>query len=134
MKVSEILQRKGSKVWTIGPDDTVLAALELMAEKRIGALVVAEEDVPIGVFSERDYARKVALESRSSKRTPVRERCSHGTRSPRRRTDAEPTPRFEDTREGGRSKAPFPTIVDHRRYRTCASAHAADERGAWVTT
>ena len=73
MKVSEILRRKGSKVWTIGSGDTVLTALELMAEKRIGALVVAEEDVPIGVFSERDYARKVYLRGRSSDTSKVSE-------------------------------------------------------------
>ena len=73
MRVSEILRRKGSKVWTIGPEDTVLAALELMAEKRIGALVVAEENVPIGIFSERDYARKVYLRGRSSDTSKVSE-------------------------------------------------------------
>ena len=73
MKVSEILQRKGAKVWTIGPADSVLAALELMAEKRIGALVVAEEEVPIGIFSERDYARKVILRGRESRSSQVRE-------------------------------------------------------------
>ena len=71
MKVSEILQRKGSKVWTITPADSVLAALELMAEKRIGALVVVADDVPVGVFSERDYARKVYLRGRSSDTTKV---------------------------------------------------------------
>jgi CBS domain-containing protein len=73
MKVSEILQRKGSKVWTIAPVDTVLGALELMAEKRIGALVVTEESVPIGIFSERDYARKVVLRGRSSRTSQVAE-------------------------------------------------------------
>ena len=73
MKVSEILRRKGSKVWTILPGDSVLAALELMAEKRIGALVVVEEKTPIGVFSERDYARKVYLRGRSSDATKVDE-------------------------------------------------------------
>ena len=73
MKVSEILERKGSKVWTIGLDDTVLAALELMAEKRIGALVVAVDEVPHGIFSERDYARKVYLRGRSSDATHVRD-------------------------------------------------------------
>ena len=73
MKVSEILQRKGSKVWTIGPDDTVLTALELMAEKRIGALVVAVDEVPVGIFSERDYARKVYLRGRSSDTSKVSE-------------------------------------------------------------
>lgn len=73
MKVSEILERKGNKVWTIGPDSTILDALELMAEKRIGALVVAEESVPIGIFSERDYARKVVLRGRSSRTSMVSE-------------------------------------------------------------
>jgi len=73
MKVSEILQRKGSTVWTIAPADTILDALELMAEKRIGALVVAEESVPIGIFSERDYARKVVLRGRSSRTSVVNE-------------------------------------------------------------
>jgi CBS domain-containing protein len=73
MKVSEILQRKGAKVWTIGPDDTVRAALEVMAEKHIGALVVTEDVVPIGIFSERDYARKVVLRGRASDTSRVGE-------------------------------------------------------------
>lgn len=73
MKVSEILERKGSKVWTIAPEDTVLAALEAMAEKRIGALVVAVDNVPIGIFSERDYARKVVLRGRASRDSKVSE-------------------------------------------------------------
>ena len=73
MKVSEILARKGGKVWTIGSGNTILEALELMAEKRIGALVVAEESVPIGIFSERDYARKVVLRGRSSRTSQVSE-------------------------------------------------------------
>lgn len=71
MRVSEILARKGNEVWTIGADSTILAALELMAEKGIGALVVAEDSVPIGIFSERDYARKVVLLGRSSRTSPV---------------------------------------------------------------
>ena len=73
MKVSEILERKGSKVWTIGPADSVLQALEVMAERRIGALVVVEEETPVGIFSERDYARKVVLRGRSSRDSQVRE-------------------------------------------------------------
>lgn len=71
MRVSEILARKGNEVWTIGADSTILEALELMAEKGIGALVVAEDSVPIGIFSERDYARKVVLLGRSSRTSPV---------------------------------------------------------------
>ena len=73
MKVSEILKRKGSEVWTVGPDDTILAALEVMADKKIGALVVTEDEVPIGIFSERDYARKVVLRGRASRTSQVRE-------------------------------------------------------------
>ena len=73
MKVSEILQRKGSEVWTIRPDDMILEALELMAEKEIGALVVTESAKPIGIFSERDYARKVILLGRSSATSKVGE-------------------------------------------------------------
>ncbi len=73
MKVSEILKRKGGKVWTIGPDDTVRAALEVMAEKHIGALVVTEDVIPIGIFSERDYARKVVLRGRASDTSQIRE-------------------------------------------------------------
>ena len=71
MRVSEILARKGNEVWTIGADSAILEALELMAEKGIGALVVAEDSVPIGIFSERDYARKVVLLGRSSRTSPV---------------------------------------------------------------
>ena len=73
MKVSEILQRKGSQVWTIGPSNMILEALELMADKSIGALVVTEGTKPIGIFSERDYARKVILLGRSSATSKVGE-------------------------------------------------------------
>ncbi len=73
MKVSEILQRKGSQVWTIGPKNMILEALELMADKSIGALVVTEGTKPIGIFSERDYARKVILVGRSSATSKVGE-------------------------------------------------------------
>ena len=73
MKVSEILARKGSNVWTIGPEATILSALELLAEKDVGALIVTEGSRPVGIFSERDYARKVALAGRSSASSSVRE-------------------------------------------------------------
>jgi len=71
--VMQILQTKGKAVWTIGPQETVYEALKLMAEKEIGALVVVEAEKVVGIFSERDYARKVILEGRSSKETPVSE-------------------------------------------------------------
>jgi len=70
--VMQILQEKGDEVWTIGPQVTVFDALKLMAEKEIGALMVVEAGQVVGIFSERDYARKVILKGRSSKDTPVR--------------------------------------------------------------
>lgn len=71
--VSQLLQGKGTQVWAIGPDTLVIEALKLMAEKEVGALVVLEEDQVVGIVSERDYARKVALQGKSSLTTPVRE-------------------------------------------------------------
>ena len=71
--VSQILQTKGDQVWTIEPQASVFDALKLMADKGIGALVVVENEKVAGIFSERDYARKVILEGRSSKETPVRQ-------------------------------------------------------------
>lgn len=73
MKVSQILADKGSDTWSIGPEATVFEALELMAEKRIGALLVIEKDRLVGILSERDYARKVILLGRGSRKTPVRD-------------------------------------------------------------
>lgn len=70
--VTHLLQAKGSDVWTIAPDDTVYAALEVMAEHNVGALVVVDGDAVVGIMSERDYARKVILEGLGSKKTPVR--------------------------------------------------------------
>lgn len=72
--ISAILRHKGSDVWTISGDTTVYAAIKEMADKNVGALlVVNEEGKPVGIFSERDYARKVALKNKSSKKTKVRE-------------------------------------------------------------
>jgi CBS domain-containing protein len=72
--INQLLQNKGYQVWTVSPDNTVLEALETMAEKNIGAVVVLETDGTVcGIFSERDYARKVVLNDRSSKDTPVRD-------------------------------------------------------------
>jgi CBS domain-containing protein len=69
--VARILEDKGSEVWTVAPDASVYAALEVMADKGVGALVVVEEERPVGIISERDYARKVVLMERSSHDTPV---------------------------------------------------------------
>jgi CBS domain-containing protein len=75
--VAEILRNKGSDVWSIEPGAVVLEALKLMAEKRIGALLVMTDGKLVGIFSERDYARKVALEGRSSRESTVSEIMSH---------------------------------------------------------
>ena len=73
--VEQILKTKSKHqtVYTIGPDDSVLEALKLLAEKNIGALPVVENNQVVGIVSERDYARKLVLKGRSSAATPVRE-------------------------------------------------------------
>jgi signal-transduction protein with cAMP-binding, CBS, and nucleotidyltransferase domain len=71
--VKDILSEKGLKVWTISPDAKVLDALNLMAEKGLGALVVFLQDDIVGIVSERDYARKVILKGRHSHDTKVRD-------------------------------------------------------------
>jgi len=71
--VSQILQAKGSNVWIIAPEATVYDALALMAEHDVGALVVEKDNAVVGIFSERDYARKVILQGKSSRDTLVRD-------------------------------------------------------------
>ena len=72
--VKEILQGKASgTVLSIAPDDTVLKAIKVMAEKNVGALMVLENNKLVGVITERDYARKVILEGKSSSNTLVRD-------------------------------------------------------------
>ncbi len=71
--VKDILDEKGHTAWTIGPDAKVLEALELMAKKGLGALVVLENDEVVGIISERDYARKIMLMGRQSQDTPVKD-------------------------------------------------------------
>jgi CBS domain-containing protein len=71
--VEQILDEKGREVWTVGVDDTVYSALELMAEKNVGAVLVVDGEQPVGILSERDYARKVVLEERVSRSTAVSE-------------------------------------------------------------
>jgi CBS domain-containing protein len=75
--VRDLLQGKPAEVWGIGPRDSVYKALELMAEKNIGALPVVEEGNLVGMFSERDYARKVILVGKSSRAIAVEEIMSH---------------------------------------------------------
>jgi len=71
--VSQLLQSKGHEVWAITPAATVYEALEKMAEKNIGALLVIEGEQVVGIFSERDYARKVVLRGKASRETSVSE-------------------------------------------------------------
>lgn len=74
MLVHQILsQKKSSTIWSVTPDSTVYAALELMAEKNIGAVLVLERGRLAGIFSERDYARKGILKGRASQHTLIRE-------------------------------------------------------------
>ncbi|WEK21163.1 MAG: CBS domain-containing protein [Candidatus Pedobacter colombiensis] len=72
-KVRNVLQGKTNPVIFVSPDTTVFEALELMFEKNIGALLVMEQEKFIGIFTERDYARKVILKGKSSKEIPVKE-------------------------------------------------------------
>ena len=71
LKIKEVLTDKGNTIWSISSKETVYKALEMMAEKNIGALLVIDEGALMGIFSERDYARKVILKGKSSRQTTV---------------------------------------------------------------
>ena len=71
--IREILNHKGAAIWTIAPERTVYEAVQLMAEKNIGSLLVVKEGQLAGIITERDYTRKVILKGRASKETPVQE-------------------------------------------------------------
>ncbi|MHB8869649.1 MAG: CBS domain-containing protein [Thermoleophilia bacterium] len=71
--IDQILATKGQDVFTVSADETVLDALQTMAERNVGALVVLDGELIVGMFSERDYARKVILHGLSSPRTTVRQ-------------------------------------------------------------
>jgi CBS domain-containing protein len=72
-KVRDILESKGSVVFAVQPSTIVYAAIELMCEKNIGGLLIVENDKLVGIFTERDYARKLILKGKSSKDTPISE-------------------------------------------------------------
>jgi CBS domain-containing protein len=71
--IADIISTKGGTVWSISPRSTVFEAIQLMANKNVGALLVMERGQVIGILSERDYTRKVALKGKSSKDTSVNE-------------------------------------------------------------
>lgn len=71
--VRKILESKGNKIFSVTPFTTVYHALEIMVEKNISSLVVVENEKLIGIFSEKDYARKVILKGKSSRETPIRD-------------------------------------------------------------
>jgi CBS domain-containing protein len=71
--IDAILKNKTADLWSIPPETTVFEAIRLMSEKNIGAVLVTDDHKLVGIVSERDYTRKVALKGRSSKETAVRE-------------------------------------------------------------
>ncbi|MEE8281270.1 MAG: CBS domain-containing protein [Gammaproteobacteria bacterium] len=72
-RIQTLLKKKGYDVWSIAPDASVYDAIHLMAEKAVGALIVMDGQKLVGVISERDYARKIILEGRSSENTKISE-------------------------------------------------------------
>jgi CBS domain-containing protein len=71
--IDAILSQKGSDIFAVSADSTVYAAIELMAQKNVGALIVVDDGMLVGLFSERDYTRKITLKGKRSRETPVRE-------------------------------------------------------------
>jgi CBS domain-containing protein len=76
-RVSDLLNEKGRHIWSLSPDATVYEAIDQMAERGVGALLVIDGNRLVGIVSERDYARKVILKGKASRETQVREIMSH---------------------------------------------------------
>jgi CBS domain-containing protein len=72
-KVRNILHNKGNVIFSVEPTEMVYRAIELMCEKNIGGLLIVENGKLVGIFTERDYARKLILKGKSSKDTPIRD-------------------------------------------------------------
>jgi CBS domain-containing protein len=77
LRVCDLLNGKGRGIWSIPPDATVYDAIDQMAQKGVGALLVMDEDRLVGIVSERDYARKVILKGKASREIQVREIMSY---------------------------------------------------------
>jgi len=73
LQVKHLLADKGNRVFSIGPDEAVLVAVRMMADRHIGALLVMNGNELTGIVSERDYARKIILQGRASSETPIRD-------------------------------------------------------------
>jgi CBS domain-containing protein len=88
--IQELLNKHGGTIWSLHPQETVYDALKTLSEKDVGALMVMDEGVLVGVFSERDYTRKIALAGKASKDTRVEEIMTSTvmTVSPKTTTDA----------------------------------------------
>jgi CBS domain-containing protein len=71
IKVEQLLKSKDNNIWSVSPRETVFNALQVLADKDVGALLVIEDGKLVGIFSERDYARKIVLKGKASFDTPV---------------------------------------------------------------
>ena len=79
--VKSVLHTKGNNIYSIAPEATVFDALKIMAEKNIGALLVMQQEKVVGIFSERDYARKIVLKGESSHTTAIKDVMTSGVLS-----------------------------------------------------
>ena len=72
-RIGSVLRHKGQEIWSVAPEASVYEAIEMMSDRRVGALLVISSAKLVGIISERDYARKVILQGRSSRHTQVQE-------------------------------------------------------------